>query len=193
MYVNEMGFQAINRWAGVWSGLDRLMILLAQDAIWIPLIAIALLWIFGREKGKRAAFDACLTAAAALVIAVAIVSPIAHHPRPFVGHAVHQLIPHAADSSFPSDHATLAFSLAFGVWPASRRLGAALSALALLIGVARVFVGVHYPGDILGAIALAVLVRLAVHLLRARLEPLARFCMRVYGRLVSSLPLLSRN
>jgi undecaprenyl-diphosphatase len=95
-------------------------------------------------------------------------------PRPFVSHTVHLLVTHPADSSFPSDHAAWSFAvvgmMAFAFLPllwsngqqlkedttARSRLGLLLilTAIALviacLIGYARVFVGVHYPGDILG-------------------------------------------
>ncbi len=98
-------------------------------------------------------------------------------PRPFVSHKVHLLISHAADASFPSDHTAWAFAvfglLAFCVLPvlfatrsrdgqnlasASSRSGRRVSLLLILlalviacsIGFARVFVGIHYPGDILG-------------------------------------------
>ncbi len=93
-------------------------------------------------------------------------------PRPFVSHHVHQLIAHPADASFPSDHAAWSFAVVgmmalaflpllrssgqkyFGVTRSLLRLPLLLTAIALviacLIGYARVFVGVHYPGDILG-------------------------------------------
>ncbi len=97
-------------------------------------------------------------------------------PRPFVSHHVHVLISHVADSSFPSDHTAWAFAvvgvLLFQVLPTSISLwrkqdgtwpGAKFSLLimpllffvvafvvACTIGFARVFVGVHYPGDVLG-------------------------------------------
>jgi|SRR5579883_1551195 undecaprenyl-diphosphatase len=96
-------------------------------------------------------------------------------PRPFVNHKVHLLISHAADASFPSDHTAWAFAvfglLAFCLLPllfaarsrngqnsaparSVRLIPLLLILLALVIacsiGFARVFVGIHYPGDILG-------------------------------------------
>jgi undecaprenyl-diphosphatase len=92
-------------------------------------------------------------------------------PRPFVSHKVHLLIAHAADASFPSDHTAWSFAvvgmLLFGFLPLlfavrqkpkqgglDTRLTLLLLVVALVIacciGIARVYVGVHYPGDVLG-------------------------------------------
>lgn len=83
--------------------------------------------------------------------------------RPFQTHHVHQLVAHAADQSFPSDHATAAFGIAFAVtlfltW----RWGIALFVAALLIGFARVYDGIHYPLDIAGGFLAALVATLLV-------------------------------
>jgi undecaprenyl-diphosphatase len=62
---------------------------------------------------------------------------------------------HAADSSFPSDHTTLFFAFGFSLWierPAIlRRVGEGLLVLACAVGWSRIYLGAHYPLDILGA------------------------------------------
>lgn len=81
------------------------------------------------------------------------------HPerRPFTAHPrIHLLIAHPAGQSFPSDHATAAFAVAFAVTAfISVRWGLLLLAVAVLIGFARVFDGLHYPGDIGGGLLVA--------------------------------------
>ena len=94
-------------------------------------------------------------------------------PRPFISHHIHVLIAHSADGSFPSDHSAWAFAvvgmfalqiiaafiatrgqsdrtnhLRLLAFPALLTIAALV--IACLIGFARIFVGVHYPGDILG-------------------------------------------
>jgi undecaprenyl-diphosphatase len=65
-------------------------------------------------------------------------------------------VSHAAGQSFPSDHATAAFGVALATWAfLDRRWGGVLFAAAVLIGFARVYVGVHYPVDILGGLLAA--------------------------------------
>ena len=58
------------------------------------------------------------------------------------------LVHHAADNSFPSDHAGVAFAVAFAVLVFHRRLGLLLLLGAVAIAVDRIFVGVHYPVDV---------------------------------------------
>jgi undecaprenyl-diphosphatase len=70
-----------------------------------------------------------------------------------------------AAPSFPSDHASAAFAIAFAVFLFDRIVGSIFLAAAVLIGVGRVFIGAHYPADVLAGC----LVGLASTLLVARL------------------------
>ena len=68
----------------------------------------------------------------------------------------HTFIEHAPDSSFPSDHGTLFASVALTLWLSRLKGYAALIALAgLAIAWARVFIGVHFPFDMAGAVLVA--------------------------------------
>ncbi|MBB6669287.1 undecaprenyl-diphosphatase [Cohnella nanjingensis] len=181
--MNVQLFQWLNEAAGRYAWLDDLMKVCAQDIVWIMLAILALMWFTGRESNQKLVVYACLTAAAALLLA-SLISPEVNHPRPFVDHQVNQLIPHAPDPSFPSDHATLAFSLAFAVLFGNRRFGVLLLGLATLTGIARVFVGVHYPADIAGAVVLSFIVGIVVWGLRWRLEAVPLFFIRLYRKIV---------
>lgn len=68
---------------------------------------------------------------------------------------IHLLLAPSSDPSFPSDHATASFAIALGLSLALPRLGALLLVEALLLGVARVAVGLHYPTDILAGFLIA--------------------------------------
>lgn len=92
-------------------------------------------------------------------------------PRPFVVHHFIPLIPHAADNGFPSDHTVLSVLMALIVLKYSRKVGLALLVLALLVGWSRVFVGVHNPIDIVGAVLIAVLAATGTGFVFKRLLP----------------------
>ena len=75
-------------------------------------------------------------------------------PRPFVAHSVQLLVASATDSSFPSDHATAAFTMASTALLRGSRGRWALTVGALLVAIARVYVGAHYPADVIAGAAL---------------------------------------
>lgn len=123
------------------------------SAIFVLVAIAALLWFVGRPGGSLRPKIAAASAAAAAVLALIgnfVLGQLWYQSRPFVGHP-HQtvlLVHHAADNSFPSDHASVAFAIAFAVMVLYRRLGFLLFLGAMGIALDRVFIGVHYPVDV---------------------------------------------
>jgi len=113
-----------------------------------------------------------------------IVGSLVDRPRPYAALTdVHLLVSRTTDFSFPSDHAVTAGAVAAGLLLASRRLGAVASVLAVLMAAARVYVGTHYPGDVLaglllGGAVVTVGALAGVPLLRAILGLVARSPLR---------------
>ncbi len=147
-------FLAINQLAGQSQILDVVAKFFAEDVFWVfPLLLVALWFLPAPTPVRRARQQASINA----VIALAGALLIAHfsgewfyRARPFVAHTVTQLIPYTPDASFPSDHTTLAFTLVVALWFSLGRSRWLWVAVGALIGLARVFVGVHYPTDVLG-------------------------------------------
>lgn len=82
-------------------------------------------------------------------------------PRPFVDHdGLDVLIKGKTDFSFVSDHATLTMAVAVGLFLVSRGLGLVAIGVALAEGFCRVYMGVHYPTDVIGGFALGTAVAL---------------------------------
>lgn len=219
LYVNWLLFTTINAPAGHTPVLDTLMPLLANDALYIFPLLVLLLWLLpgGRSAAlkteRSVSHEAVIWAAAAVILALLInvaLGALIYEPRPFISAHVHQLIAHAADASFPSDHTAVAFALV-GVlllrfWLARRgtprstaspavayqRDNQPLSAaerarlrwrtgmlaavgllLAIAMGYARIYVGVHYPLDIIGGALIGICSALIILLARGLLRPVA--------------------
>ncbi len=161
----------------------------------VGLFAVLLLvgwWYAARRDDGAPRVVGVMWAGAAALIAVAVDQVIGHivnRARPFVAMpTMHVLVSHSKDASFPSDHAAIAGAVAVGLFLVFRWLGWVAIALALLMAFARVYVGVHYPGDVLGGLALGGVIALAGAPLVHRLaDPAARRLAR--GPLH---PLLSR-
>jgi undecaprenyl-diphosphatase len=144
----------------------------AQDTPWlhgffktyagygVVLFAVLLVagYVIARRQRDLDLLTASLWAGLAPLIAVAVNQPIAAgvgEPRPFAVFPHALLLAHrSADPSFTSDHATMAGAVAVGLLLVSRRLGTVAAAAAVLMAFARVYVGAHYPVDVLAGLVL---------------------------------------
>jgi membrane-associated phospholipid phosphatase len=130
----------------------------------IVLFALLLLaaYLTGRQEGDLTTVAASVWAAIAAMVALGIgqiIGGAVDRARPYETMAnVHLLVDKTTDFSFPSDHATVAGAVAVGLLFANRRLGIAASVLAVLMAFTRVYVGAHYPGDVLAGLLLGGLV-----------------------------------
>jgi undecaprenyl-diphosphatase len=161
MTGDKGNFRHVYDFANSTSWLHGFMAFMAKDGI--ALFAITLLagWWIGRRDNDARKVALAVWAAIAAVVALILVQPIADaakESRPFVVLHTHKLIAHAADYGFPSDHATGAGAIAAGLLFVSWRLGLVTTLLALLIAFSRVYVGVHFPQDVLAGLALGVVV-----------------------------------
>lgn len=112
-------------------------------------------------------------------IAVLVNVPIrgfVERPRPFVDHqGLDVLVSGKTDYSFVSDHATLTMAMAVGLFVAHRKFGLVGIGLALFEGFCRVYMGVHYPTDVVGGFALGTAVALLLSpLAMALLTPVTK-------------------
>jgi undecaprenyl-diphosphatase len=150
MRWNAELFALLNAPAAPAPALVLVMRLLAGSPL---LVAPALLvWLWVRAPGPRRA-GLLAVALAALVGQGANMGLglLWFEPRPFMAGIGHTLLVHAPDNGFPSDHTTLMFTLASGLvfTAAAPAWGVAMAVLGLGVGWARIWLGVHFPVDVL--------------------------------------------
>jgi undecaprenyl-diphosphatase len=137
----------------------------AAELLFLGMLVAAFVLVGGhrRRETRRAAVAAGLSAGLALAIA-SVMSGLVDRPRPFAADpgSVHLFTHHAADPGFPSDHATAAFAIAVALLLRKRAWGTVVLALAAVLAVGRVAMGVHYPSDVAGGAALGALTALAL-------------------------------
>jgi len=138
-----------------WFGASVLVV--AQAGIFLLPIALLLIWLVAStpNDGRREAIVAGVVSALVAMAVGLVLERILNRPRPFVELGFEPLFPHAADSSFPSDHTLVGVALIGPMLWQSSKLGIWLLAWALIVGFARVAAGVHYPTDIVGSTLLA--------------------------------------
>jgi undecaprenyl-diphosphatase len=76
--------------------------------------------------------------------------------RPFVNLNASRLVNPMSEKSFPSDHTAVVFAASMAVFFYDKKFGSVLLFLSLLVGFGRIYVGVHYPFDILGGILVGI-------------------------------------
>jgi undecaprenyl-diphosphatase len=110
--------------------------------------------------------------------AAAALKAIVDRPRPFVRYAEPKVpVPRPHDASFPSGHAATSFAAATILSFAFPKAAPAFLLVAAAVAFSRVYVGVHYPLDVIAGAALGALVAIALRRLvrgRLRLRPETR-------------------
>jgi undecaprenyl-diphosphatase len=190
--MNDAIQDMVNNLAGRSDLADAIAKFVAQDLIFLAIPLIVALWFlpFGRDRAMNQRLS--VLACGGVLIAVGLGALLGHiyfQTRPFVNdHATKLLIAHGADNGFPSDHATVVFALA-GAFVLRRRLiGTVLIGTGLVVGLARVYVGVHWPSDILAAVVLGVVVGGIVSLGESLLEPAQAYLSRYLPRALIAEP-----
>lgn len=152
-------FHALNQHAGHTPGLDSIMKVIAQYSLEMYAVLFVIAWFAlpRREEQKRHGLIVALFGGVIALIINAVIGAIWYRPRPFV--TLHSnIIPHPQDASFPSDHAAGAFGFTSGAWGRTAAWFYWVSLiLGILVMVARVYVGVHWPTDVLGGLVVGLL------------------------------------
>jgi undecaprenyl-diphosphatase len=164
----------VNGFSGIWDPLDLLLLVITWAGVPVIVLAVALSWLSQADRrGERHVAIACgLTFLLGLFLNQLIILFV-DRIRPYDAGVTHLLIAPSTDSSFPSDHATAAFSIVFA-YLLHKRFGKALlfAILGSLVAFSRIYVGTHYVGDVLGGFMTGLL---AAAVVRAAYVPGTRF------------------
>jgi undecaprenyl-diphosphatase len=146
-------------------GMDGFITFCGKYLIAVSVLLIALLFFrIKKNQRKRFAIQLVLGGLLALVIS-RIVTHLYYDPRPFVSDGAKALYSSSTDNGFPSDHTLLASLLAFTALIYSRKIGAIMLALAVLVAWGRVAGGVHHAVDVLASFAISGVAVLAAKLI----------------------------
>ena len=166
----------VNQFVGRWPWFDLAVYHISGSEFVKGITIVTVYWyfLFEHSKDKTEAKDVearatlltvLILVVPAMVVARALARLLPYRERPFFDPALHFQWPYNVDadqfirwSSFPSDHAALFSALAMGIFFRSRRAGAAVFAYVVLVTyVPRIYMGYHWPSDILAGFVLGIL------------------------------------
>jgi undecaprenyl-diphosphatase len=153
----------VNSFSGqVWV-LDALMKLASSIGVPLMVLTVAVQWW---SKSDRASMrHVLLSSGLSFLLGLAINQAVllfVHRIRPYDVDVTQLLVAPSMDPSFPSDHATAAFAIAFTMLVLGHRWRWGYLAGAVLIGMSRTYLGLHYASDVLGGAVTALLAVVAV-------------------------------
>lgn len=157
-------FHLINGFAGKWHWLDLVGIFFAKYFEYFLLFCLLLFLIKDFKKYWRMVSEALVAAVFVRFMLAEIIRRLYFRPRPFVFNHVDLLIPYnSGEPSFPSGHASFYFALSTIIYGYNKKFGILFYIASFLIVVTRVFVGIHWPSDILAGAVLGIIMGLILN------------------------------
>jgi len=154
--LNYLIFKYINDLAFRYLWLDALGVFLAKYLAYFLVIALFLFLFWNLRKYFVMVSGALFSSFLALGLAK-LIRMFFKYPRPFVEENVNLVLDHAPTSSFPSGHTSFFFALSCFIYFYNKKAGILFFTASFLIGLARVFVGIHWPLDVIGGFFVGVL------------------------------------
>jgi len=175
----------------------------AEILIYVLAAGIVIAWIYHPQRRFRAIL-LCATVSAGLGLAVnQLIGVFWYHPRPFELGIGHTLVRHVPETSFPSDHGVVFFAIGLALlWiTGTRRWGVGVIAAGMVVAWSRIYIGVHFPADMLGSFIVSLLATRIAHLflpfIEQTLEPgitrLYEFLVRILHLPASIFPLSDKT
>ena len=166
-------FHFLNGFASHYSWLDWIIIFIGEYYFYflLAILAFLLVWSYSKDKSGFRTFIISIFSALIARFGVAVLIRFFYpRQRPFLALQIPHLITDYS-YSFPSGHTIFIFALATAIFPRYKRLSYFFFASGLIVGVARIVGGVHYPSDILGGIVFGIIVGLLINFIQPALFP----------------------
>jgi undecaprenyl-diphosphatase len=177
-------FLFINGLAGKIPVLDEFFKGISNDYFTLILTCLILVWVwFGtrdslkREINQKAIITAIISIGLVSAM-VAVMNQFYFRDRPFntlPADSINLLYYRPHDSSFPANFAAVIFALVLPVFFKNKPFGGFLLTLAIVACFGRIYIGIHYPLDIVGGLAIGLLASILAYLISRRFSPLLSF------------------
>lgn len=182
-------YSIINGIAGKSIVLDKAMVVIAQYSQYLFGVILVLFWFRKDVKEKvMANRKAAIISVLTMLIAVGVnhlIGLVYFRPRPYTLHPAHLLISPSTDPSFPSDHAAFAFALTFPVLLVNKKIGWIMTIMSGLLVFSRVFVGIHYPFDVIGGSIIAYITYKITHKYPKYFDLTASFITKAWDTIIN--------
>lgn len=172
--LNYELFRLINDLGKQYTYLNPVFVFIAEYLVYVLALAVAIYWFTNNRTHKLMVISGIM----AFIIAEALgkaAGMLHYNEQPFaVLSNVNQLIEKAVNNSFPSDHTILFFSFCTVFWLFKRTWGWIWMVIAFVVGISRIWVGVHYPADV----AVGILISMISALIAYKAVPRSRIILR---------------
>lgn len=155
--INITAFRAVNDLGKEYQFLDLTVIMIAEYTVFVLALVMLVYWFTRTYKNRMMVIQAILAFIVAEIIGK-VAGQFHANNQPFaVLPNVNKLVNHAVDNSFPSDHTILFFSIGFSFWLVHKKTGWIWIMLALVVGISRIWAGLHYPFDVAAGAVIAII------------------------------------
>jgi undecaprenyl-diphosphatase len=173
--LNTHYFRLINDLGKDYPPLNPVFVFIAEYFLYLLVVPLLLFLFAPKFRNRMLVLSAVLSVAAAEILRIGVgklhsnLQPFAELPD------VNQLIEKTVGNSFPSDHTILFFSFCTTFALFSKRFGWLWMLLGILVGISRIWVGVHYPADVIAGALTAIAAAVFVYAFITRTSFIRRF------------------
>lgn len=179
--LNITLFRAVNDLGKQYTSLNPAFKFISEYTVYILAFSILIYWFIKKNNNRIMVISSCVSFVIAETIGK-ILGKFHSNLQPFaVLSDVNKLIERSIDNSFPSDHTILFFSFCISFWLFRKNHGFLWVVLAFFVGLSRIWVGVHYPLDVIVGAIIAIISALSSYLIVPKLDIVKQF-LQIYEK-----------